>query len=64
MKQRLKCWMEETNDPGHESTAVYAVEMDYQIGKNKNNPAAYVTVKKNVEMYKRWANEKPFKPLD
>jgi arylsulfatase A-like enzyme len=64
MQQRLKCWMEETNDPGPESREEYAAEMDYQIRRNKSNPAGYAAVKKNVEMYKRWAKEKPYKPLE
>jgi arylsulfatase A-like enzyme len=61
MRQDLKDWMVETNDPGPESPEVYAVEMEYQISKNKSNPEAYAAVKRNVEMYKRWAKERPFR---
>ena len=63
MRQRLKSWMKHTNDPGPESPEVYAAEMEYQIGRNKANPRAYASVKGNVEMYVRWAAERPFVPL-
>ena len=64
MRQRLQSWMKHTNDPGPESPEVYAIEMDYQIDKNRANPQGYATVKANVDMYKRWSKERPFIPLD
>ena len=63
MRQRLKSWMKHTNDPGPETPEIYAAEMEYQINRNKPNPQAYAAVKANVELYKRWATEKPFVPL-
>ena len=63
LRQRLKVWMEETKDPGPESTEVYVAEMDYQIERNRRNPAAYAAVKGNVELYRRWATERPYVPL-
>lgn len=64
MRQRLKSRMKHTDDPGPESPEVYAAEMEYQIGRNKGNPQAYAAVKRNVEMYNRWASERPFVPLE
>ena len=63
LRQRLKVWMEETKDPGPESTEDYAAEMEYQIERNRRNPAAYAAVKGNVELYRRWATERPYVPL-
>tara|TARA_B110000483_G_C18202514_1_gene545871 strand:- start:3855 stop:5372 length:1518 start_codon:yes stop_codon:yes gene_type:complete len=63
MRERLKIWMKETKDFGPESGAEYAAEMEYQIGKNRRNPQAHTAVEKNVEIYKRWAMERPYVPL-
>jgi|TARA_B110000495_G_scaffold203582_1_gene228015 arylsulfatase A-like enzyme len=60
MRERLKVWMKETKDLGPESAEEYAAEMEYQIGKNRRNPQAHAAVKKNVEMYRRWATERPY----
>ena len=63
LRQRLKVWMEKTEDPGPESPEDYAAEMDYQIERNLRNPDAYAAVKANVELYRRWAAERPYVPL-
>ena len=51
MRLRLKTWMKDTHDPGPESPEVYAAEMEYQIGKNRNNPKSHSAIKKNVTGY-------------
>ena len=63
LRQRLEVWMEETKDPGPESAEVYAAEMEYQIERNRRNPEAYAVVKGNVELFRRWATERPYVPL-
>jgi len=61
MRQHLKTWMKDTHDPGPESSEVYAVEMEYQIGKSRNNPKSHAAIKKNVALMNRWAKERPYR---
>lgn len=63
MRQRLVDWMKDTHDPGPESDEIYAIEMEYQIERNKRNPEGYAAIKRNVDLYKRWMTEKPYVPL-
>jgi hypothetical protein len=60
MRRRLSTWMKETHDPGPEPPEVYASEMEYQIGKNRNNPKSHAAIIKNVALMNRWAKERPY----
>lgn len=61
MRQRLVTWRQDTHDPGPESAEVYAIEMEYQVGRNRNNPQSHAAIKSNVALYKRWGTERPYR---
>jgi arylsulfatase A-like enzyme len=61
MRQYLVTWMQDTHDPGPESAEVYAIEMEYQVGRNRNNPQSHAAIKRNVALYQRWATERPYR---
>ena len=61
LRSRLQVWMEQTHDPGPESPEVYAIEMEFQIDRNRKDPQGHAAIQQNVELMKRWATERPYK---
>ena len=61
LRSRLQVWMEQTHDPGPESSEVYAIEMEFQIDRNRRDPQGHAAIQQNVELMKRWAIERPYK---
>jgi len=55
-RQRLDNWIEETGDPGPETTEVYTLETEDQMKSTKNN-ASRESYRKNAELYKRWVRD-------
>ena len=62
MRARLVKWMKGSKDPGPESPEVYALEMEFQISKNRRDLKGFKKVKENVELTTRWQKERPYRP--
>jgi arylsulfatase A-like enzyme len=60
LRERLLRWSHETGDPPPESPAVYGLEMENQIVRTRGRDSVgTAAVVENIELYNRWAEERP-----
>jgi arylsulfatase A-like enzyme len=60
MRERLRRWSLETGDPAPESPEIYDLEMENQIVRTRGRDSVgTAAVIENVELYRRWAEERP-----